>query len=98
MGQSRVQTIQSNNLQASASVSQNPSAIKVTKQVAPPGQKLFDDSKQRMSVMNQMLSHQGGLVTGAPGSNAPGAKKGYSRNNQNLGAVAGTAGPLLQGG
>ena len=51
-----------------------------------------------MSVMNQMLSHQGGLVTGAPGSNAPGAKKGYSRNNQNLGAGAGTAGPLLQGG
>ena len=34
-------------------------------------------------------------MTGAPGANAPGAKKGYSRNNQNLGAGGGTAGPLL---
>jgi len=44
-----------------------------------------------------MLSHQGGLVTGVQNGTAAGQgiKKGYSRNNQNLGAGGGTAGPLL---
>ena len=58
--------------------------------------------------MNQILQHQGSLAGGttATGTSAGQlpqnaqltGKKGYSRNNQNLGAPGGTAGPLLQGG
>jgi hypothetical protein len=51
-----------------------------------------------MSVMNQILTHQGGLVTGGPNPGGQGVKKAFSRNGQNLGGGGGTAGPLLQGG
>ena len=54
------------------------------------------------------MQHQGGLAGGGAAAGAAtgqlaqntqlAGKKGYSRNNQNLGAGGGTAGPLLQGG